>query len=98
MHVIDHGPHSWFLFRDGEDLLLDVYCDHGMISYSVLIPLTAAEAAEYASQGHAAADRLSQAVQDSGPGGAYQRRNITAARGAETLAAVQAWRAAGGEA
>jgi hypothetical protein len=94
MHVIDHEPHSWFLFKAEEALLLDVNCNHGAAGYSVMIQLTAEEAAEYSRGGHVFLNGLAQAVQDAGPGSAYQSRDLSASLAKESLAAVNEWREA----
>ena len=95
MRVKDHERHSWFLFEQGDALLLDVNCSHGPAGYSVMLRLNAEEESEYSRGGHAFLSRLAQAVQDSGPGGAYQSRDVSAAYGRESLAAVNDWREAG---
>ena len=94
MQVVDHEPHAWFLFREGNTLLLDVNCDHGAVGYSVMIQLSAEEESEYARQGHVYLNWLAGAVQDEGPGGAYQLRNVSALYSKESLAAINEWRAA----
>lgn len=96
MRVIDHHPHFWFLFQEGGSLLLDVNCDHGAVGYSVLISLNAEEESEYARSGHSFLNGLAQAVQDSGPGGSYQSRDVSATYAKDTLAAFREWRAASG--
>ena len=95
MHVIDHEPHSWFLFKEADALLLDVNCNHGPVGYSVMIQLNAEEESEYSRKGHDFLNWLAQAVQDSGPGSGYQLRDLTATYAKESLAAVNEWRAAG---
>ena len=96
MYVVDHEPHSWFLFREGSALLLDVNCNHGPVGYSVLIRLSAEEESEYSLRGHAFLDWLAQQVQDSGPGSGYQLRDLSVSYARESLAAVNEWRAARG--
>jgi hypothetical protein len=97
MHVIDHEPHFWFLFEQEDALLLDINCNHGPVGYSVMIQLNAEETSEYSLKGHAFLNVLAQAVQDSGPGGGYQLRDLSAALARESLVAVNAWRAARNE-
>ncbi len=92
MQVVDHEPHAWFLFKEGDALLLDVNCNHGPVGYGVMIQLDAEEEAEYANKGHAYLDWLAQAVQDAGPGSSYQLRDISAAYSRASIEAVNAWR------
>lgn len=94
MHVIDNEPHSWFLFKEADALLLDVNCNHGPAGYSVMIQLNAEEESEYSRKGHAFLNWLAQVVQDSGPGHGYQLRNLSATYAKESIAALNEWRAA----
>lgn len=93
MYVVDHEPHSWFLFKEAETLLLDVNCNHGPVGYSVMIRLNAEEESDYSREGHAFLNRLARAVQDSGPGSGHQLRDLSATYAKESLAAVSEWRA-----
>lgn len=92
MHVLDHAPQAWFLLGEAERLLLDVNCSHGPVGYSVLLALTPEETAAYARDGAVYLTRLAQAVQEAGPGSAYQRRDLSATLGAAVVAAIQRWR------
>jgi hypothetical protein len=94
VHVIDHEPQGWFLFKDGIALLIDVNCSHGAVGYSIMIQLNAEEEFEYSLKGHAFLNWLAQAVQDSGPGSDYQLRDVSATYGKESLTAVSEWQAA----
>ncbi len=94
MQVVDHEPHAWFLFQEGNTLLLDVNCNHGPAGYGVMIQLNAEEEVEYSLKGHTYLNWLAQAVQDSGPGRGYQRRDVSAIYSKESTAAVNEWRAA----
>lgn len=86
MQVVDHEPHAWFLFKEGNDLLLDVNCNHGPAGYSVMIQLSEEEEAEYSKKGHAYLNWLAQAVQDSGPGRGYQLRDVSTTYSKESIA------------
>jgi hypothetical protein len=94
VQVIDHEPHAWFFFKGENALFLDVHCNHGPVGYGVMIQLNAEEESEYSQKGHAYLNWLAQAVQDSGPGQGYQLRDVSAAYSKESMAAVNAWRAA----
>lgn len=91
MQVIDHEPHAWFLLSAEAGLYLDVYCSHGPVGYSVLLRLNEAETAEYAIKDHAYLNRLSQRIQDTGPGEEYQLRNLAGCPARASLAAIQQW-------
>jgi hypothetical protein len=93
MHVIDSEPAFWFLLQDGEDLFLDVHCNVSFFSYSVLVPLTPEEAADYRARGRSSISALAERVQETGPPGEYQKRDVSATRGDAVHAAVLAWRA-----
>lgn len=94
MQVVDHEPQAWFLFREGDALILDVNCNHGAVGYGVMIELSAEEASAHAREGHAYLNRLAEAVQDAGPGRSYQLRDVTAVYSKETMAAFSEWRSA----
>jgi hypothetical protein len=94
MHVVDHEPQAWFLFKEEDALLLDVNCSHGPAGYSVMLQLSAEEEAEYSKKGRAYLSWLAQAVQDTGPGRGYQLRDVTATYAKEAIAkAVKQYRA-----
>ena len=94
MHVIDSRPAAWFLLEDGADLFLDVNCNHSFAGYSVLVRLTPEEIAEYRTGGRPSISRLADRVQDSGPGGEYQKRDVGSTYQDAVMEAVLAWRAA----
>ncbi len=92
--VIAHRPGSWFLLRDpGDRRLLDVRCDQGPVTGSVLIELDAEEAAAWRSGGVAAIDDLARRIADSAPlarasSSAYRSRDLSATEAARTDPAV----------
>ncbi|HVG46292.1 MAG TPA: hypothetical protein VM890_16230 [Longimicrobium sp.] len=93
MQVIDSEPAAWFLFEDGADLFLDVNCNHSAAGYSVLIKLLPEEVADYWTAGRSSISRLADRVQDSGPHGGYQKRDVSSTYGDASMEAVRAWRA-----
>jgi hypothetical protein len=93
MQVVDHELHAWFLFKEGDALLLDVNCNHSPVGYGVMIQLSAEEESEYSQKGHIYLNWLAQAVQDSGPGRGYQLRDASAIYSKESMLAVNEWRA-----
>ncbi len=92
MQVIDHQPHTWFLFQQKNDLLLDVNCGQSAVGYSVLIRLSAEEVATYGQEGAAYLDQLAERVHRSGPGSTHQLRDISAQYSGECTAAIESWR------
>jgi len=98
LQVKDHAPYVWFLFADGEDLLLDVNCSHGAVSYSIVLRLNPSERLEYAAGGHSYLNQLSEAAQHAGPGSELQNRSLHTEYSEQTLQAVQRWRAMEGHA
>jgi hypothetical protein len=93
MQVIDSEPAAWFLFEDGADLFLDVNCSHSAAGYSVLIRLLPEEVADYRAAGRSSISRLADRVQDSGPFGSFQQRDVSSVHGDASMEAVRAWRA-----
>jgi hypothetical protein len=94
MHVIDSEPASWFLLQDGADLFLDVNCNVSAFGYSVLIELTPGEAADYRAVGRSSISALANRVQDTGPPGEYQKRDVSSMHRDAVMEAVLSWRAA----
>ena len=80
METIDHEPHSWFLFQDGADLLLDCNCEGYACGYSVMIRLNPEEVAEYRTRGRTYVAWLAEQVQNTGRDGAYQKRDVRRAQ------------------
>lgn len=95
MQVLDHQRASWFLFEEAGVLLLDVNCSHSAAGYSVLIPLSGEEEAEYALKGRDYLSQLARDVQDRGPYSHLQQRNVSAAYSCEAMnSALEEWLAA----
>jgi hypothetical protein len=96
MNVIDHRPGGWYLVEDGERLLFDVNCSYSGFGFSRVVELSAEERASYAARGSSYLDELADRVQ-------YHAMDLFAIRhlgsevDAAVTAAVEAWRASGGE-
>ena len=62
MIVVGHAPHAWFFLTDGNSFYLDVNCEvrghSGSTGISLLLLLTAQEAAEYRNGGFTFLERL----------------------------------------
>lgn len=68
MEVLEYGPHAWYLLRDGQQLYLDVNCNHSFAGYSFTMQLNSDEAAMYRRRGGPYLDELADAIQYSAPG------------------------------
>jgi hypothetical protein len=96
MEVIDHGPHAWFLVRDGDALLLDARCSHGPAEYSVVIELDEAERQAYTARAKVYVDQLAQAIHESAPGvqgstSPYRSRILGPARANQVQQTILVW-------
>ena len=68
MEVLEYGPQAWYLLRDGQQLYLDVNCNHSFAYYSFTMELNSDEAAKYRRRGRAYLDELAHTIQYSAPG------------------------------
>ena len=75
MRIIGHRPQAWFLAEDEGHLFLDVNCNSGIVGFSLLTQLTAAERAAWTEGGDGFLDTLAEQMQNAGP-------RIVATRGA----------------
>lgn len=101
MQILDHEPGRWFLFQDGDELLLDVNCNHGVFGYSHLMALDGKETARFKAEGRGFIEFLAEMVERSEPGirgtvSPYKDRAVAPERSSQATAAVLAWRAEGG--
>ena len=99
MEVLEYGPQAWYLLRDGQQLYLDVNCNHSFAYYSFTMQLNSDEAAKYRRRGRAYLDELAQAIQYSAPGvsasaSIYKARLVTSEAGAQVNDAIRSWLAA----
>jgi len=99
MDVIDNAPHGSFLLSEGDQLFLDINCNHNAFGYSVLLELSETERADLETHGRPALDELAAAVQDSAPilensHSPYRDRDLEKSRGHEVFEAVYRWRKA----
>ncbi|WP_115552472.1 hypothetical protein [Xanthomonas arboricola] len=95
MRVIDHAPADWFLLREDNRYWLDINCTMSATGFSILLSLNATELVDVLVDAHAACAQLAAQVQARPH--AYAVRDSSALHGNRVLAAVQAWRAAGGK-
>lgn len=96
MNVIDHEPHSWFLFDENGELFLDASCEHGAVGYSVLIQLNYEEVSKYSKEGRSYLNSLALQIHESAPGvigswSPYKSRNLTPLRKKDVMNAVRRW-------
>lgn len=100
MKVIAHSPAFWFLLAKDNDLFIDINCEHGPVSYDVLIMLNDEERAQYSAHGQNYLNTLAEAVNYSAPGAresdsAYKDRNISRERGPAVAMAIEVWKSQG---
>jgi hypothetical protein len=98
LKVIEHMPAFWFLLAFDNRLLLDVNCEHGAVSYDVLIELNEEESSQYAALGRNYLSTLAEAVNYSAPGArgsdsVYKGRNISTKYRHEMASAIEFWNA-----
>lgn len=99
MEVLEYGPHAWYLLGDGQQMYLDVNCNHSFAYYSFTMQLNSGEVAKYRRQGIAYLDKLAQDVQHSAPGevgsaSSYKHRVVPPHVGEAATIAIKKWRAA----
>ncbi|UGS89775.1 hypothetical protein KOL96_17610 [Ralstonia wenshanensis] len=99
MEVLEYGPQGWYLLRDGQQLYLDVDCNHSFVGYSFTMQLNSVEAAKYWRQGRGYLNELAQAVQYSAPGvsgsgSIYKGRLVAAEVSTRANDAIRLWLAA----
>ncbi len=97
MNVLDHEPHTWFLLRDADSLLLDTNCSLSMVDYSFLIELSSEEIREYGQTGRSYLTWLAQQIQNSAPiliasQSIFKDRDLSSSHGARVIAAIKTWR------
>lgn len=68
VEVLEYGPQAWYLLGEGQQLYLDVNCNHSFVQYSFTMQLNSNEAAKYRRRGRAYLDELAHAIQYSAPG------------------------------
>ena len=100
MEVLEYGPHAWYLLRDGQQLYLDVNCNHSFAYYSFTMQLNNDEAAKYRRRGGPYLDELAHAIQYSAPGvsgsrSIYTDRLAAPEITAEVNNAIKLWLARG---
>lgn len=98
MQVLDHEPHSWFLFEANGALYLDANCNHGAFGYSFMIRLTAAEIQRYRDEGRDYLSWLADDIHNSAPivaasSSPYKTRKASQEEEARASAALSAWQA-----
>jgi hypothetical protein len=102
MRVVDHDPAFWFLLAEGDRLILDVNCAHGVVSYDFAIELNERERDEHAAHGHDYLSQLADQLNYSAPGvrgtaSPYKNRNITSNIGPQIVEVINQWRSQQGQ-
>ncbi len=96
MKVVDHEPSLWFLVSDGQDLILDVSCNHSAFGYTWTLKLLDPEREEYHSKGRDSLSQLAHQIQTSAPilkesQSPFKHRMISNAMQEEVEAAILTW-------
>ena len=96
MKVLEHSPAFWFLLAEENRLFLDVNCEHGAVSYDVLIELNENERAQYTALGYNYLNTLAEMVNYSAPGvrgsdSVYKNRNISVQFRQDVTDAIEFW-------
>lgn len=96
VEVLEYGPQAWYLLRDGQQLYLDVDCNHSFAYYSFTMRLNSDEAAQYWRRVRAYLDELARAIQHSAPGvsgsrSIYKDRLVVADTSTKANEAIQLW-------
>lgn len=96
VEVLEYGPQAWYLLRDGQELYLDVNCNHSFAYYSFTMQLNSDEAAKYRRRGRAYLGELAQAIQYSAPGvvgsaSRYKDRLVAAETSIHVSDAIRLW-------
>ena len=97
MKVVDHEPHSWFLFEENHSLLLDVNCNHSAFGYTYMIKLSPEETIEYKALGNEYLNKLANDIQYSAPilknsNSIHKGRDVSQKYSKKSLAAITKWR------
>jgi hypothetical protein len=97
MTVVGCDDYDWYLFTDGAELYLEVFCSHGPPDYCFLMKLSEEEMAAYRLAGRSSIVSLAQAVRDSGPSvvgtkSSYAGRNVMAEKVDAVIQAVRKYR------
>ena len=98
MQVLDHEPHSWFLFEADGALYLDANCNHGAVGYSFMVRLTAVETRRYRDEGRGYLNWLAQDIHNGAPilsasTSLYKSRKASEDEQVQASAALSAWQA-----
>ena len=93
MHVVDHGPYTWFLLGEADRLYFDARVSRSAVEWSLLIELSTEERAEYAEKGKAYLDTLATWI-DTVPE-QYLARDLRETHGSAVTQTIVDWRAAG---
>lgn len=97
MKVVDHEPHSWFLFEENGMLLLDANCNHSAFGYTYMVQLSPEELVEYRKKGRSYLNNLAHDIHYSAPivkgsKSVYIGRDVSNENSEKSLTAVRTWR------
>lgn len=96
LQLIDHERNSWYLFSEGDDLILSAVCDYGFIGYDFIMRLDSAETEKYRKVGSSYMRELSSQINVSTPisqksNSKYKHRNISNKYAKKCVASISRW-------
>lgn len=62
MNVVEHSPAAWFLLEQCDKYYIDVNCNSGFMSFSVLVQLNESEKINYKNQGSKFINSLAEVI------------------------------------
>ena len=97
MEVVDQEPHSWFLFKLGNQFLFSANCEYSFVGYDFIMFLSEDEINEFHESGHEFLNELANAINVSVPisktsKSVYKDRNVSNKYSEKSLDAVEHWR------
>ncbi len=97
MEVVDQEPHSWFLFKLGDEFLISANCEFSFVGYDFIMFLSEDEVIKFKELGHEYLNELANAINVSVPisrtsKSIYKERNVSEEYSEKSLDAVEYWR------
>lgn len=96
MEVVDQEPHSWFLFKMGNEFLFSANCEFSFVGYDFIMFLSQNEINKFNELGHEYLNELANAINVSVPisktsKSIYKDRNVSSEYSEKFLDAVEYW-------
>lgn len=96
MELIDHEKNSWYLFSEGDDLILSAVCDFSFTGYDFIMKLDDSEKEKYQEIGSSFVKELSEQINCSTPisqksNSIFKHRSIIDKYSKKCLDAITRW-------